>query len=961
MSQAKKAELAKILHEENVDVFCIVEANTLDENLKYFEIRDYKLYNLPKTRQIASGILVGIHKDITHKFYRVKEMHDTDKCEIVRIETWKLNNHITIYGLYNPPNNKPDLCSLEINSKTIIIGDFNAHFHTVGYKDTNSAGEEVKELLATSNMELIYNEDDPPTYIHYNGTGTNPDLTIATADLSWNIKRKLIGDPGSGHRMIISSLPIRTRPNRVHKRTKFSWNLKKANWNNFQNHIEKELLQTEFDFEEESSDKNCNKFTQIILKAAKTNIPRGRIRKYKPFWSKKLAELKAERDTLRKKAEITKDSQDVKNWRQKAAKFRKEISEAKKQAFYSFVSKLDYKKDGVKIHRYISTLENKTNIKEKQPLLVKNKFICEDSQIAQEFNKHYTSFTHLPRQLKQKEKSIKAQSKKLGCTTEFSSIFNKDFSSHELHEAIMSLKDKKQPGPDYILAEFIKHLGPYAREICLKLFNQIWKYNIPNIWKKAIIVPILKQNKSANRIDSYRPISLTSILGKTMERMVNSRLTWFLENQNILTPAQAGFRTHQTTTQQILKLTQDIKDSLDKRETTLVVYVDFKDAYGSVWRSKLLEKLNTIGIKGKMIKWIYNFINQRYCATRYADVMSKFKQQRRGLPQGSVISPTLFNIMINDLPSRITKTKDVKCALYADDLAIWTNTPRTQHNKLSENMTKALSSLDEWCYENDMKVNTTKTFYQIFTLQHKKPTIKIFINDVQINQQENQAYLGMFLDQKLNWKEHVQKTAEKANKRCKILKRLAGTKWGCQRSILNSTYKSYIKPVLLYGSENLITANTRTIQKLETVQNHAMRLITGAVKSTPITAMQMFTKNNSIQQEIERLALIQYEKLIRLPHENHWLKYASANRNLKTQNGYIQCVQKIRPTELVNNSIEKLLLPASPLEYTQIEHRTTLLKNFKKAECTTDELKQLVLETIHTLYQMDTVCVCVSE
>jgi hypothetical protein len=136
-----------------------------------------------------------------------------------------------------------------------------------------------------------------------------------------------------------------------------------------------------------------------------------------------------------------------------------------------------------------------------------------------------------------------------------------------------------------------------------------------------------------------------------MEKMVSVRMNWYLETQNLLSPAQAGFRRYCSTNQQIVMLSQEIKDSLDRKEILLAVFVDFKSAYDSVWRVKLMDKLQKIGVRGRMLKWFHNFITQRFCATKFENNLSKYKQTRRGLPQGADTSTTLFNVMINDLPA----------------------------------------------------------------------------------------------------------------------------------------------------------------------------------------------------------------------------------------------------------------------------------------------------------------------
>ena len=417
---------------------------------------------------------------------------------------------------------------------------------------------------------------------------------------------------------------------------------------------------------------------------------------------------------------------------------------------------------------------------------------------------------------------------------------------------------------------FFKHLGKNATKSLLALFNQTWNTHIPAEWKKAVILPILKRKKSASDLQNYRPISLTNIIAKVMERMVSNRLNWYLEHQQIIIPEQAGFRKYHSTNQQILRLSQEVKDALDKQLTTLAVFVDFKGAYDSIWRGKLMEKLLSLGVKGKMARWIYLSLNQRFCATRVNSSTSKYKQQRRGLPQGSVMSPSLFNVMINDLPPLLQTSTGIKAALFADDLVLWLSLPKKKEKELSTRMNDTLNILSQWAQENAMTVNTSKTYYQVFTLAHKTPKINLHLNNETIQPSSEPKYLGMYLDTKMTWKAHIEKTAEKARNRLNILKRLAAKQWGSSQSVLNHTYKIYIKPLLLYACETLITANTNA---LELVQNQAMRLITGGVRSTPIAALQIATNNIPIRKEIERVALLQYEKLLRMPSITYWSNY----------------------------------------------------------------------------------------
>jgi hypothetical protein len=131
----------------------------------------------------------------------------------------------------------------------------------------------------------------------------------------------------------------------------------------------------------------------------------------------------------------------------------------------------------------------------------------------------------------------------------------------------------------------------------------------------------------------------------------------------------------------------------------------------------------------------------------------------------------------------------------------------------------------------------------------------------------------VYLDGKLTWKNHVERTVKKTKKKLYVLKRLAGSKWGSSRSVLNATYKAYIKPALHYGCEALITATPAILNKLEVIQNQTLRLITGAVKSIPLAFMQVLTRNNPLKIEREKVALILYGKLTHLPYKNYWSHY----------------------------------------------------------------------------------------
>ncbi|GFR76667.1 RNA-directed DNA polymerase from [Elysia marginata] len=158
----------------------------------------------------------------------------------------------------------------------------------------------------------------------------------------------------------------------------------------------------------------------------------------------------------------------------------------------------------------------------------------------------------------------------------------------------------------------IQHFGKkHEEKAASTLQYNLATGNIPQIWKEAIMIPIYKQRKDKKKPESYRPVSLLSCLGKTMERMVNTRMIWYLEKNNILVEEQAGFRRGRCTENQITLIAQDIEDSFQEKIHTVVVWIDMAKAFDRVWRDGLLFKLKDNGISGNMFKWTEQYLQNR--------------------------------------------------------------------------------------------------------------------------------------------------------------------------------------------------------------------------------------------------------------------------------------------------------------------------------------------------------------
>ena len=349
-----------------------------------------------------------------------------------------------------------------------------------------------------------------------------------------------------------------------------------------------------------------------------------------------------------------------------------------------------------------------------------------------------------------------------------------------------------------------------------------------------------------------------------MERMINNRLYWWLEETKTLSKNQAGFRAGCRTEDQLFRLTQKILDGFQKKHHTTAVFVDLKQAYDRVWRKGLLLKMKDAGIHGKLYSWLKDFLTNRTIQTRVNDAMSSKAVLEEGLPQGSPLSCTLFLLFINDISDNLR----IENALYADDLVMWHTSKYSTLNRRKIN--QDLAQLGNFCQEWKLTINTTKTVYTIFSLSPKvsqeKPVIEI--QGKALQKEENPTYLGVVLDPKLTLNEQMKKVETKAKNRLKLVKKLASTSWGADKSTLRQPYLGYVRSTMDYSLALQSVSSISTQNTVDRVQNNALRFISGAMKSTPTAACEVHTNVEPMKIRREAAVMETVERMKRQDSEH---------------------------------------------------------------------------------------------
>ena len=395
-------------------------------------------------------------------------------------------------------------------------------------------------------------------------------------------------------------------------------------------------------------------------------------------------------------------------------------------------------------------------------------------------------------------------------------------------------------GPQ-LLARLLKDSAEIIAKPLTTLINASLIYGrVPSEWKWARVNPLFKNGK-ANDMDNYRPISILPTLSKVLERVVHAQLYDFLAKEKLLSPYQCGFRKGHSTELAVLSFTDSIRRSMDQGLLTGAVFIDLRKAFNTVDHDLLLEKLaKGYGVTGKELGWFKDYLTDRRQVVTVQSTLSDPCDVAFGVPQGSILGPLLFVLFINDLPTAISKCNIL---LYADDAVIFA--AHKDIKILEETLNDELNEVNKWTLSNFLFINKRKTEFVIFGTDARlsKVTDKVIIKigDYEINRVYDFKYLGIVLDDSLTWKDHVRYVISRVGKRVGVLGRL---RKNITIHAALEMYKSLILPILDYCDVVWASCNKVDIERLESLQRRASKII---VKSKCSTTSIDYLKFQSLE------------------------------------------------------------------------------------------------------------------
>jgi reverse transcriptase-like protein/retrotransposon-encoded endonuclease len=831
--QSEIQELIQIAKDNNIDILTIQETK-LKSTQKTPKIAGFSEVRKDRKTGNGGGLLTYISDKITFTEKSIDRNIDQSYIEIQAFELHLNKKHINLANIYIPPRtytNEIDdqtvtqcFNALTSQSNILITGDFNAHSKLWYSKTNDHRGSTITDLITNSNL-ITLNTDNPTRVpMASNQQDTSPDISAISNNLYCHTTWETIQGLSSDHLPIKITVNMKTQF-RSEENKKMYTNYKKANWKNFTSEIETALENTT----DPTDVHNSNKIiTNLIIKADKHNIPKGKINAHHIILPENIRSKIQERNKLRK--------QDSKN--PNLTEMNKEINKLiQTHRSNQWKEKLNenwsHKINTKKFWTILNNLSNKKPTQQtNRTITFKNSVKIEDKEISESFNHQFTNIT--------KHESSKSYRKIDKKTRKLTNDKNYRITEIQVKEAIKSSKTNNSTGPDNINIQHLKHLGINAIIYLTKIYNLAIQTNtLPHIWKLAKIIPIPKPHKDLGDSLSYRPISLLSPIVKTLEKVILPEITQNITNIQ----HQHGFKTKHSTTTALHKITNTITTGFNQRRPpnrTIVVALDMSKAFDTVNVHKLINKIHNTNIPQNIQKFIANYLKGRKAYTLYNNSKSKQRLLKTGVPQGGVLSPILFNIYTSDIP---TPPNQVQIESYADDI-----TTLTSHRKIKdaeERLQPYLNDIYSWTQDNDLQLNADKSTATLFTPHSAEyhTTLNLTINNKTIPTVENPKILGLHLDPKLTFNQHVTKTKEKASKTINMLKALTTRKWGKDKETIIATYKAITRPQLEYASTIWSPIASQTnIEHLQTLQNTALRIATGCTADTSIHHLHQETQ-----------------------------------------------------------------------------------------------------------------------
>lgn len=826
-SRAATAALQKTMRADQIDLALLQEPYMVKGKVQGVDHREWEiLVSGPNARTCISfrknlnimPLLELCSRDLSVAVWKTKDNDGKDVEVIIA----------SLYLPYEEPVPGAEMTKLGqyIDSKKMeaVIGmDSNAHHPIWGCEKANRRGELLISYLSTTRLDLL-NLGNEPTFVTSRAR-TIIDLTLSTATIKSKIKNwRVTGETSlSDHRHIQFQVDLsnpRPKPYRDPKKT---------NWDSYRVDLETRLKGYSCRPKTaEELEVAVDWIQQSILLAYHKNCPlkERRSPRQVAWWNKELDVLKG---NTRKLFNRAKTYGEWDKYRESLTVYSKAIRLAKRQSWEKFCGEIENLPDRAKLTRILKKDESSRVSALKLPT-------GEYTTNEQGALEHLLS-VHFPGSVViQGDDDVDTE---INNVRRANGISHQIFALQKIKWAIGTFQSFKTAGPDGIfpklLQEGIEVLGQPLKNIFEASHDLGY---IPRAWREVQVVFIPKPGKpSYADAKAHRPISLTSFFLKTMEKLILQHIREGALKECPLHKLQWAYQPGKSGEAALHNLTTKIEKALMYKEIALGAFLDIEGAFDNTSRESIKRAALEHGIDETTCRWIDQMLKSRAIRSTLNEITLRIKATK-GCPQGGVLSPTLWCLVVDSLLKALNNI-GIYTQGFADDIVIIVLGLCLK--TVIEVMQKALQIVEQWCRAEELKVNPLKTTIVTFTNRRiNDDETKLRLFGVEIIPKKEVKYLGVILDKRLLFKSHVEKITIKASKLLWATKRVVGQKWGITPKVAHWLYVTVIRPILTYASPIWwqITKAATNRSLLQSVQRQALLTITGAMSSTPTSAME---------------------------------------------------------------------------------------------------------------------------
>lgn len=865
----KANEFAKVLSDEDIDIACVCETH-LSTNRTLIDFPQYNVIRLDRQSHMG-GLLILIRKDL--KYREVPSA----PCQLVEHQMILVEGKtpFLIINAYLPGGARVPIIRQHYDNDLdklfnyghpiFFVGDLNSRHTSWNCKKNNSAGKILFSKLQRKNLIVAFPKD--PTYIPMSAHKTPSTIDIVVTDAKIGFSRpysKTILN--SDHVPVIFEIdsqhtkhPIKKEPRR---------NFYTANWMKFRQLLDKDLESCRGLLNLETLDRMqidtlINKLTDSTVNAMNRSVPLVNVTKNGLFYSEEIGILIRCRNFYRRRYSRTHQEKDRQLYLFFDRSKKQEIINREKKFNENRMEK--FKSDRNGLFKAIRQ-RKRTQLPQLNGSPGKDRAVC-DIDKAELLRGHFSKMHENTMANNDLVFTLGVDSRVSTFLKNTDMNFESNLTSHEVVEHIKSLKNNKAPGPDGIPAIVVKNLSHEAIELYTHALRSCLNIGyFPDTWKKAIATPVPKPGKDPRDKNAYRPISQLNHYSKILEKIINKRFKFFINDKNILPDFQFGFRPGHSTTHPLFDLFKTIKTGFRNKKSTAVLSFDIEKAFDRTWHNGLIFKMIVKDFPKYLIKIIDSFIKDRQFSVRVGDKISTCAPVPWGVPQGSVLSPSLYTFYISDIPM----TTDALIRLFADDSAVVAQDKNI--NIITRQITDTAEELLRYYHKWKIKINadkTTLTFFSyrtknqipkgpltIYTKQKSNPKLQpLKIKGDIIEWQNELKYLGMTFDKRLTMKTHITNTLTKMDNAIRILYPFISRSSTLNHMTKVSLYKIYLQPILLYGGPVMRQVARSNLTLLQRKQNKILRMLLGVPWDTPSKVLQQVSGTSDIITNLDKQLL----------------------------------------------------------------------------------------------------------